>query len=54
MLEKAQFYVRYAQQIINYAQKVISVINTAVRAWPKWLPLAKEETEHTTIESDKV
>jgi len=47
MLEKIQYYIGYAQTVINYAQKVIGVVNTAVKSWPRWRGPIQEETNES-------
>jgi len=38
MLEKVKYFVNYGTAIINYAQKVFSIVTLAVRDWPVWVP----------------
>lgn len=45
MVQKIQYYVNYAKAIIEYAQKIISIISVAAKSWPKWIPPIEETTE---------
>ena len=51
MLDKIQYYIAYAQTVINYAQKVIGVVNTGVKSWPRWISPNNAETNES--ESDQ-
>ncbi len=53
MLEKIKYFVEYGQAVVNYTQKIVGVINTAVRGWPVWIPPvpgAQNNTEGTIKE----
>lgn len=45
MLEKVKYFVSYGTAIINYAQKVFSIVTTAVRDWPVWVPPSEISSE---------
>ena len=38
MLEKIRFYVEYVQAVIDYGQKVFTLISVIVKDWPVWNP----------------
>ena len=54
MLSKIQYYIGYAQTIINYAQKVIAIVNTAVGSWPKWSGPAQEPEEIAQSDNETI
>ena len=43
MLEKVKYFVSYGQAIVNYTQKVVTIISTAISNWPQWIPPVQGE-----------